>query len=45
VIGEHRGITVVDDYGHHPAEIEATLEAARIEGQIKRRLGKHGVKV
>jgi len=29
VIGEHRGITVVDDYGHHPAEIEATLEAAR----------------
>src|SRR6202047_675482 len=23
-------ITVVDDYGHHPAEIRATLEAARI---------------
>src|SRR5437899_9631563 len=22
-------ITVVDDYGHHPAEIRATLEAAR----------------
>lgn len=29
VVGEHRGITVVDDYGHHPAEIQATLEAAR----------------
>jgi UDP-N-acetylmuramate--alanine ligase len=23
------GITVVDDYGHHPAEIKATLEAAK----------------
>jgi len=29
VRGERGGITVVDDYGHHPAEIEATLEAAR----------------
>jgi UDP-N-acetylmuramate--alanine ligase len=29
VIGEARGITLVDDYGHHPAEIEATLEAAQ----------------
>ena len=29
VLGETAGITVVDDYGHHPAEIEATLEAAR----------------
>jgi UDP-N-acetylmuramate--alanine ligase len=29
VLGEHAGVTVVDDYGHHPAEIEATLEAAR----------------
>lgn len=30
---EHRGtvggITVIDDYGHHPTEIRATLEAAR----------------
>jgi len=24
-----RSVTVVDDYGHHPAEIRATLEAAR----------------
>ncbi|MEO7097412.1 MAG: UDP-N-acetylmuramate--L-alanine ligase [Polyangiales bacterium] len=29
VVGEVNGITLVDDYGHHPAEIEATLEAAR----------------
>jgi UDP-N-acetylmuramate--alanine ligase len=29
VLGERRGVTVVDDYGHHPAEIEVTLEAAR----------------
>jgi UDP-N-acetylmuramate--alanine ligase len=29
VLGEIDGVTVVDDYGHHPAEIEATLDAAR----------------
>jgi UDP-N-acetylmuramate--alanine ligase len=27
--GESRGVTVVDDYGHHPTEIRATLAAAR----------------
>jgi UDP-N-acetylmuramate--alanine ligase len=27
--GEVNGIQVVDDYGHHPAEVRATLEAAR----------------
>jgi UDP-N-acetylmuramate--alanine ligase len=27
--GEVEGITVVDDYGHHPTEIKATLQAAR----------------
>jgi UDP-N-acetylmuramate--alanine ligase len=27
--GEARGVRVVDDYGHHPAEIRATLAAAR----------------
>ncbi len=27
--GEEQGILVVDDYGHHPAEIRATLESAR----------------
>jgi UDP-N-acetylmuramate--alanine ligase len=28
-IGEVGGVQVVDDYAHHPTEIEATLEAAR----------------
>jgi UDP-N-acetylmuramate--alanine ligase len=28
-IGEARGVTVVDDYAHHPTEIRATLQAAR----------------
>jgi UDP-N-acetylmuramate--alanine ligase len=28
-LGEKRGITVVDDYAHHPTEIRATLSAAR----------------
>jgi UDP-N-acetylmuramate--alanine ligase len=27
-VGTVNGITVVDDYGHHPTEIAATLEAA-----------------
>jgi UDP-N-acetylmuramate--alanine ligase len=27
--GSERGITVVDDYGHHPVEVRATLAAAR----------------
>ena len=26
------GITIVDDYGHHPTEIKATLEAAQLYG-------------
>ncbi len=29
VKGTARGVTVVDDYGHHPTEIVATLQAAR----------------
>jgi len=29
VRGVERGVTVVDDYGHHPTEIRATLQAAR----------------
>jgi UDP-N-acetylmuramate--alanine ligase len=29
VKGTHRGIMVVDDYAHHPAEIQATLRAAK----------------
>ncbi len=30
--GKERGITVIDDYGHHPTEIRATLDAARVCG-------------
>jgi UDP-N-acetylmuramate--alanine ligase len=29
-LGTVRGVTVVDDYAHHPTEIRATLSAARI---------------
>lgn len=28
--GEAGGVTVIDDYGHHPTEIRATLAAARL---------------
>lgn len=29
VLGKARGVTVVDDYAHHPAELTATLKAAK----------------
>jgi UDP-N-acetylmuramate--alanine ligase len=34
--GEWRGVTVIDDYGHHPVEIAAALKAAResTDGQV-----------
>ena len=34
--GEWRGVTVIDDYGHHPVEISAVLQAARqaTEGRV-----------
>src|SRR5690242_3135235 len=32
VRGKERDITVIDDYGHHPTEIRATLDAARLSG-------------
>jgi UDP-N-acetylmuramate--alanine ligase len=34
--GEAGGITVIDDYGHHPVEIAAVLKAARLatEGKV-----------
>lgn len=32
-VGESRGILVVDDYGHHPVEIRAVLQAARLMGR------------
>lgn len=37
VKGKAKGVTVIDDYGHHPTEITATLESARLfaqEGQV-----------
>jgi UDP-N-acetylmuramate--alanine ligase len=36
IVGEKRDIVVIDDYGHHPTEIKATLAAAK--GGSKRRL-------
>lgn len=33
IIGSAHGITVVDDYAHHPTEVRATLEAARPSGK------------
>jgi UDP-N-acetylmuramate--alanine ligase len=35
VRGAARGVTVVDDYGHHPTEIRATLAAARECGHTR----------
>ena len=32
VVGEAGGVTVVDDYAHHPSEIAATIAAARERG-------------
>jgi UDP-N-acetylmuramate--alanine ligase len=31
--GISKGITVIDDYGHHPTEVKATLESAEIYAQ------------
>lgn len=28
-LGEKKGVTVIDDYAHHPAEIKATIKAAK----------------
>ena len=36
VRGEAKGVMVVDDYGHHPAEIRATLAGARASFPQKR---------
>jgi UDP-N-acetylmuramate--alanine ligase len=36
VRGEAAGVTVVDDYGHHPAEIRATLAGARASFPTRR---------
>jgi len=34
--GEYQGIRFIDDYAHHPSEIQATLRAARIQAQTGR---------
>ena len=31
--GKKKGVWVVDDYGHHPAEVRATLEACKASGR------------
>ena len=36
VLGQAGGVTVVDDYAHHPTEIQATLRAARERFSPKR---------
>ena len=35
-VGQHNGAVLIDDYGHHPVEIAATLSAARdsFDGQV-----------
>jgi UDP-N-acetylmuramate--alanine ligase len=38
VRGEAAGVLVVDDYGHHPAEIRATLETLRLRAGARRTL-------
>jgi UDP-N-acetylmuramate--alanine ligase len=38
VKGEGKGVTVVDDYGHHPTEIKTTLEAVRESWPGRRRI-------
>ena len=30
LLGEHRGVVVIDDYAHNPAKVQAALETARI---------------
>ena len=34
-VGEWNGVTIIDDYGHHPVEISAVLQAARQVSQGK----------
>ncbi|WP_438347120.1 UDP-N-acetylmuramate--L-alanine ligase [Paenibacillus sp. FA6] len=33
VLGEENGILIIDDYAHHPTEIEATISAAKATGK------------
>lgn len=41
VLGEARGVLVVDDYAHHPTEVRATLSAARARWPGRRIIGIH----
>jgi len=34
--GEGHGVTIIDDYAHHPTEIRVTIEAARMRYQPRR---------
>jgi UDP-N-acetylmuramate--alanine ligase len=36
--GESRGVTVIDDYGHHPTEIKVTLETIEENWQNQRKV-------
>lgn len=36
ILGEPGGVVIIDDYGHHPTEIEATLKAAKIRYPSRR---------
>jgi len=35
-VGVVKGVTIVDDYAHHPAEVKATLETARQATNVKK---------
>ncbi|MBL4689294.1 MAG: UDP-N-acetylmuramate--L-alanine ligase, partial [Nannocystaceae bacterium] len=37
--GDSGGVTLVDDYGHHPTEIEATLAGAKLAYEDRRLIG------
>jgi UDP-N-acetylmuramate--alanine ligase len=39
VVGERKGVTVVDDFGHNPAKVAASIDAAHL------RVGAHGGRV
>ncbi len=33
IVGRVNGITIISDYAHHPTEVRATIQAARINGE------------
>ena len=35
VIANVKGCTIIDDYAHHPRELQATIEAARTSGAVR----------